>query len=410
VAMTLNVLGNWIFIFGHLGAPALGVTGAAIASSLATSIASLGLVAFFLWEGVKAPTIVPRLHARELWRMLRFGLPSGFNWFFEFFAFNFFVNVVVAGLGTTALAALMAVIQINSVAFMPAFGLASAGAIFVGEAIGRRAHAEVWPVVRLTGTVAAIWMGSIGMFYVALPHQLMGLFQPDGVSTEDLVRVGGTMLMLSAVWQLFDALDTRTRADRQLRGRVVVGLGEAEALLALVGDGHRADADVPPAGPAAGGDGIPARCFELDVDTEALGDLGCDIDVEAFEVAFRRQRRLRRVLRIGRYDQHAALAHDVEQVVRIVHVGRLLDWIVLGDLELTLQPMLVGCIAAGADHGGNVGHRRRSVRCRRRRIGRRRCRRVTRCSTRGQDQAGREKHGQPPANRHVHPPRYGCGP
>ena len=46
--------------------------------------------------------------------MLRFGLPTGFNWFFEFSAFVFFVNVVVAGLGTDALAAMNSVLPLNS--------------------------------------------------------------------------------------------------------------------------------------------------------------------------------------------------------------------------------------------------------------------------------------------------------
>jgi len=127
-AMVLNVIGNWILIGGNLGAPALGVEGAAWASTIATTIAFVGLSARFLYDGRILGRVVPRLHAAELRRMLRYGLPSGFNWFFEFMAFSFFVNVVVAGLGTTSLAGMMAVLQINSVSFMPAFGIASAGA------------------------------------------------------------------------------------------------------------------------------------------------------------------------------------------------------------------------------------------------------------------------------------------
>jgi MATE family multidrug resistance protein len=50
-AMILNVFGNWVLIGGHLGAPALGVRGSALASTLATSAAFLGLLAWFLTEG-----------------------------------------------------------------------------------------------------------------------------------------------------------------------------------------------------------------------------------------------------------------------------------------------------------------------------------------------------------------------
>jgi MATE family multidrug resistance protein len=204
VAMVLNVTGNWVFIFGHLGAPALGVTGAAIASSLATGLAFLGLAWFFLAEGGRTGARVPRLHWRELRRMLRFGLPSGFNWFFEFFAFNFFVNVVVAGLGTTALAALMAVFQLNSAAFMPAFGLASAGAILVGQSIGAGRKDDVPRAVKLTFLAAGSWQGLVSVAYVVLPGLLMRPFVNPAEGTALLV-VGVRMLMLSAAWQLFDA-------------------------------------------------------------------------------------------------------------------------------------------------------------------------------------------------------------
>src|SRR6201999_3522683 len=90
----------------------------------------------------------------EFLRFLRFGAPNGLNWFLEFAAFALFINVVVVHLGTTTLAAFNVVMQLNSVAFMPAFGLASGGAILVGEAIGRRTYTEVWPVVRLGLIVA----------------------------------------------------------------------------------------------------------------------------------------------------------------------------------------------------------------------------------------------------------------
>jgi MATE family multidrug resistance protein len=207
VAMVTNVAANYVLIEPRFGLPGYGVAGAAWASVLGSSCGFLTLLVPFLrgigYEKAAGPLA---LRWSEVWRVIRFGLPNGVNWFLEFAAFMLFINVFVARLGTTALAAFSVVLQINSVAFMPAFGLASAGAIFVGEAIGRGARREVWPVVRLTGTVASAWMVTIGLIYVALPGQLMSLFGPDDVAAGDLVRVGTTMLMLSAVWQLFDAL------------------------------------------------------------------------------------------------------------------------------------------------------------------------------------------------------------
>ncbi|MGH7899411.1 MAG: MATE family efflux transporter [Candidatus Binatia bacterium] len=204
-AMLMNVLGNWVLIQGNLGAPALGVAGAAWASTIATTLAFLGLLARFLHDGHVFGPVVPRLRAAELARMLRYGLPSGFNWFFEFLAFSFFVNVVVAGLGTTSLAGMMAVIQINSVSFMPAFGIASAGAILVGQAIGAGAKEQVPSIVRLTFLTAAAWQGLVGLAYLLIPDVLFAPFASGGAEGDALRQVGARMLMLSASWQLFDS-------------------------------------------------------------------------------------------------------------------------------------------------------------------------------------------------------------
>lgn len=204
-AMALNVAGNWLLIDGHLGLPALGVAGAAIASSVSTVLAFLGLLAGFWMEGRRLPAGRAPLRLAELRRMLRFGLPSGFNWFFEFFAFNFFVTVIVAGLGTTTLAALMAVFQVNSVAFMPSFGMASAGAILVGQAIGAGRKDEVPGLVWLTFRVCAAWQVLVGLVYLAIPGLVFAPFAVDPVSGPALQEVGRRMLVLSTAWLLFDA-------------------------------------------------------------------------------------------------------------------------------------------------------------------------------------------------------------
>ena len=208
-AMVLNVAGNWLLIDGHLGLPAMGVAGAAVASSISTWLAFAGLLAWFLAEGRRAAPGVPlearRLRWHELGRTLRFGLPSGLNWFFEFFAFNFYATVIVAGLGTTALAALMAVLQVNGVAFMPSFGLASAGAILVGQAIGAGRQDDVPGVVGLTFRVAAGWQVSVGFAYLFLPDLIIAPFATEPSSGPALLATGRRMLMLSAAWQFFDA-------------------------------------------------------------------------------------------------------------------------------------------------------------------------------------------------------------
>lgn len=197
-AMSINLVGNYALIGGHLGAPAMGVKGAALSNALATWLAFLGFWATFVLDGrgVKSG----RLSWREMGRMLRFGLPSGLNWFFEFFAYNVFVNVVVAGLGTTAFAAWMAVMQINSVSFMPAFGVASAGAILVGQAIGANAKDDVPRILKMTFGTAATWQSIVGASYLIMPALLLRPFLGDAGSSAEFARLGVRMLMFSTAW------------------------------------------------------------------------------------------------------------------------------------------------------------------------------------------------------------------
>lgn len=202
-AMVLNVLGNWLFIGGRLGLPSLGVRGAALASTLATVAAFAWLLLVFVTE--RGAPSGGRLRWGELRGVLRFGLPSGLNWFIEFAAFAFFVNVVVAGLGTTSLAALMTVMQINSVAFMPAFALASAGAILVGQAIGAARKELVPGIVGLTFAVAATWEALVALAYLTAPELILAVFAQEPSSAAEFLAAGRRMLVMSAAWQLFDA-------------------------------------------------------------------------------------------------------------------------------------------------------------------------------------------------------------
>jgi MATE family multidrug resistance protein len=202
VAMLVNVALNWALIDGRLGFPAMGVRGSALASVAATSLAFAGLFIAFLRQGRGLPKA--RLRAAEFWRMLRFGLPSGLNWSFEFFAFIAYINIVVAGLGTSSLAAMMSVLQLNAMSFMPAFGLGSATAILVGQSIGAGRKDEVGALVRMGFLCSGAWMGLVALAYLAWPSALLRPFIPGGADAS-FMAVGVQMLLMSALWQVFDA-------------------------------------------------------------------------------------------------------------------------------------------------------------------------------------------------------------
>lgn len=209
LCMILNVGLNWVLIHGHLGAPALGVQGAAFASSISTIVGFTVLFGCFLrgiGEDAAARKQRGAFQAREFFRMLRFGIPSGINWFVEFAAFTLFVNVVLNGLGTTTLAAFMAAMQINQVSFMPAFGLTSAGAILVGQSIGAKAFDAVPKTVRLTAVATCAWQGTVALIYIVFSKYVMLPFSPPGSEGAAFLEIAAHVLVLSSTWQLTDAL------------------------------------------------------------------------------------------------------------------------------------------------------------------------------------------------------------
>lgn len=204
LVMLLNVPLNAMLIRGAWGFAPMGVRGAALASVIATAVG----FGYALWRFVGVGRGVSACGWRwsEVQRMLRFGLPNGVNWFLEFGAFLFFVDVVFAGMGTAALAALMAVLQLNTVAFMPAFGLSSAGAIHVGQAIGDDAKHAVPGLVRRAAAVACAWMGLVGLGYALAPRWLLVPFAPvEPVARAAFLAVAVPLLWVAVGWQLFDA-------------------------------------------------------------------------------------------------------------------------------------------------------------------------------------------------------------
>jgi MATE family multidrug resistance protein len=207
VAMIVNVLLARMLIYGHLGAPAMGVPGAALASVIASWL-GFAVIALAFWRGWGVPGGRVRgplgLRRDELVRVARFGLPNGVNWFLEFGAFQLFLNGVMPDLGEVALGSLMAVMAINGVAFMPAFGLASSGAALAGQAIGAGDRDAVWPQVRLTLIVTASWMVAVAVAYLAAPRTILGWFAPPD-HHDEMIEMGRTMLIVAACWQIFDA-------------------------------------------------------------------------------------------------------------------------------------------------------------------------------------------------------------
>jgi len=206
-AVAMNIVVNYLLIFGNLGFPELGVRGAAIAS-LAVHIGSL--LALMVYVRLVAPehALFTRLWRPDwdaLTRVFRLGWPIGITNLAEVGLFAA-ASVMMGWLGTLPLAAHGIALQVTSVVFMVHVGLSNAATVRAGQAFGRgdgqglRDGARV--VLGLSGAVALVTM----TLFLALPDPMIGLFLgPDDPDRAAVIEIGRGLLAAAALFQLVDA-------------------------------------------------------------------------------------------------------------------------------------------------------------------------------------------------------------
>ncbi|MGB5748624.1 MAG: MATE family efflux transporter [Desulfobacterales bacterium] len=212
VATTIvNLVLDYALIFGRWGFPELGIKGAAIATVVA-GVFSL-LVFFALLFASENDSIY---HTRRGWRLekdllgrlLRFGFPSGVQFFLEIGAFTGFV-LVVGRLGTASLAATNIAFNINTLAFMPMIGCGIAISVLVGQYLGAQkpdiAQSAVYSGFHLT----FFYMASIAAAYVLLPDVFVAPFahQADPEGFAEIYGYSVVLLRFVAIYCLFDTMN-----------------------------------------------------------------------------------------------------------------------------------------------------------------------------------------------------------
>lgn len=186
------------------GIPRLGALGAGLASSLSSVLlAAITLVAarrlhratpHDAAEGVHAPTL-----AASVRRVLSLGLPVGLQMLAEIGVFS--VVAVVAGkLGTVPVAAHQVAISLASFTFMGVLGVSSATAVRVGHAVGAGRQPRRAGLVGIA--IGCAFMLLCGAAFVGAPRFLVTLFTSD----EDVARLGVSLLVIAAAFQLFDGI------------------------------------------------------------------------------------------------------------------------------------------------------------------------------------------------------------
>jgi putative MATE family efflux protein len=206
-ANLLNVFLNWIFIYGNLGAPRMGVPGAALATAI--SFALQGALTFgYLWT----PWSPIRLTAASLRgvtrdsvaRLVRVSIPAGVEPVILQSGFLAY-NKVISLLGLVPMAAHRAAITVESMTFMPAYGFAVAGSAVVGQYLGAgrpdRADAGFRECARLSTWL----MSAVGVAFLFFASPLVRIFLREP-GAEGTVAVAAMCLAISAFEQPFMAL------------------------------------------------------------------------------------------------------------------------------------------------------------------------------------------------------------
>lgn len=199
----LNVFMNWVLIYGHLGFPSLGLTGAGISTLFSRT---LGSALIFLWLRMDpkmraawpsrwfAPISLPRLR-----RMLGVGLPAAGCLLFEGGAFAA-ATVMMGWLGSAALAAHQIALSCAAMTFMAPLALSMAVGMRISSAVGSGEHTRLRPI--WLGGAGAGFVVSLAMTvaFLAYGRQIAGFFVQD----TGVISTAPRLLVVAAVFQIFD--------------------------------------------------------------------------------------------------------------------------------------------------------------------------------------------------------------
>ncbi|MER9016811.1 MATE family efflux transporter [Mesorhizobium sp. M0898] len=220
VAVACNAFFNWLFMFGNLGIPSMGIAGSGLATTLSSTLMFAGMAMVVMLEKKFRRY---RLFGR-FWRadwprfkgLLRLGLPIAGLLAFEVTIFNaaaFLMGLIDAA----SLAAHAIAIQIASVTFMVPLGLNQAVTVRVGLAHGAGNPEGVSRAGWTAYVVGVSFMALMGLVMILWPHLLIGAFIDLGnPANAEVVALAVSFLAFAALFQVFDG--AQAVASGMLRG------------------------------------------------------------------------------------------------------------------------------------------------------------------------------------------------
>jgi len=204
LALGINILVNWLLIYGNWGFPKLGLNGAGIATLTARFFMATVMILFILWNKRYKPYLHIKENAQRLFflkEIFRVGLPSGFQYMFEVGAFAASA-IIIGWFGKYELAAHQVAINIASITYMIATGISAGGSIAVGDALGRKHKSDLIRSGRTALIMGTVFMGICGLVFALFNKQIIGIYTND----VHVVEMAANLLLIAALFQLSDGI------------------------------------------------------------------------------------------------------------------------------------------------------------------------------------------------------------
>lgn len=205
LGVVVNILGNYVLIYGKWGFPEMGLMGAAMATLFARSLMAVLLAVYIHLSPSFKPYLVTSwknpLDRPLLKHTLKLGIPNGFTFLFEVGAFSF-AAIMMGWFGAGPLAAHQISISLASTTFLVAMSVGIAASIRVGYQLGQGSMSEA----RYSG-FTAIKLGGVYMAICAMGFLLLRKWLPSFyVDDQDVILLAAQFLAIVGIFQVFDGV------------------------------------------------------------------------------------------------------------------------------------------------------------------------------------------------------------
>lgn len=206
-AVAVNAGLNYVLIFGHFGAPEMGLAGSAWAS-LAAQLASMVVIVAYALRAVPEHELFVRFWRADweaLRRVFRLGWPIGITNIAEVGLFSA-ASLMMGWLGTVPLAAHGIALQLSSMTFMLHVGLSNVATIRAGRSLGAGDLAELRTGASTVIFLSLVFVVLTVIAFLTIPDVLIGLFlAPDDPDRAAVIAIGVTLMAAAALFQTADS-------------------------------------------------------------------------------------------------------------------------------------------------------------------------------------------------------------